>query len=79
MLRDRNCLRRDHVRPQPARLKENAMKIEEALVIVLELARQNVISQDDEFHEHARQTEACDQVEDMIVNQFGEVLNFIEE
>jgi hypothetical protein len=40
-----------------------AMKIDEAMKIVLELARQNIISEHDNAEEHARQTEACDKVE----------------
>jgi hypothetical protein len=43
-----------------------------ALQIVLELARQNIISEHDNPEEHARQVEACNVVEDMAVNQFDD-------
>lgn len=51
---------------------ENVLGIEEALQIVLDLAKQNVIDILDDDKEHARQMEAIDTVEDMAVNQFGD-------
>jgi len=48
------------------------MDIKEALQIVLDLARQNIADQLDEPSHYAKQTEACDVVEDMAVNQFGD-------
>lgn len=51
------------------------MDIKKALQIVLDLARQNIIDfdhEDDDLNaERAKQTEACNVVEDMAVNQFG--------
>lgn len=46
--------------------------LKEALQIVIDLAKQNVIDIRDEPEEHARQMEAIDMVEDMAVNQFGD-------
>lgn len=51
---------------------ENVLGIKEALQIVLDLAKQNVIDIFDDAKEHARQMEAIDTVEDMAVNQFGD-------
>jgi hypothetical protein len=52
------------------------MDIAEALQIVLDLARQNIIDfdhEDDDLNaERAKQTEAIKIVEDMAVNQFGD-------
>ena len=47
------------------------MTVEEAIEIVLELARQNIIDDIDSHHhpeEHNRQTEACDIIHDFAVN-----------
>lgn len=44
----------------------------DALQIVIELARQNIIDKRENPEEHARQTTACDMVEDIAVNQFGD-------
>lgn len=51
---------------------QDVMDIQEALQIVLDLAKQNVIEIRDDAEEHARQMEAIDTVEDMAVNQFGD-------
>lgn len=48
------------------------MDIAEALQIVLDLARQNIIDEKDLPEEHARQTAACDMVEDLAVNDYGD-------
>lgn len=48
------------------------MDIVEALQIVLSLARDNVIDPRDDSDESERQKQACDMVEDIIVNQFGD-------
>lgn len=48
------------------------MDLANALQIILDLAKQNVIDEDDQPEEHARQTEAINTVEDMAVNQFGD-------
>ncbi len=46
--------------------------IAEAFQIVLDLARQNVVDERDMPEEHARQIAACDMIEDLAVNKFGE-------
>jgi len=46
--------------------------LKEALQIVIDLAKQNVIDIRDAPEEHARQMEAIDMVEDMAVNEFGD-------
>lgn len=48
------------------------MDIAEALQIVIDLAKQNVVDEVDMPEEHARQVEAINIVEDMAVNQFGD-------
>jgi hypothetical protein len=48
------------------------MDIAEALKIVLELAKQNLISEDEMPEEYARQKEAIDIVEDLAVNEYGD-------
>jgi hypothetical protein len=48
------------------------MDIAEALQIVLDLARQNVIDQEDNPEENARQTQAIDIIEDLAVNEYGD-------
>jgi hypothetical protein len=48
------------------------MDMREALQIVLDLAKDNVIDPREDLEEHARQMEAIDTVEDMAVNQFGD-------
>jgi hypothetical protein len=44
----------------------------EALQIVIDLAKQNVIDKHDMPDEHEKQMEAIRVVEDMAVNQFGD-------
>ena len=52
---------------------ENIMiDIADALQIVLDLARQNLCDEREMPEEHKRQVEACNVVEDMAVNQFGD-------
>lgn len=48
------------------------MDITDALTIVLELAKQNVIDARDEPEMAEEQQEACKMVEDLIVNQLGD-------
>jgi hypothetical protein len=48
------------------------MDIAEALQIVLDLAKQNLISEKDLPEEYARQKEAIDIVEDLAVNEYGD-------
>jgi hypothetical protein len=48
------------------------MDIADALQIVLDLARQNIVDERDMPEEHHRQMLACGVVEDMAVNQFGD-------
>lgn len=48
------------------------MDIQEALAIVLSLARGNIISHDEMPEDYELQTLACNMVEDMAVNQFGD-------
>jgi hypothetical protein len=48
------------------------MTTAEAFQIVLDLARQNVIEDDEFADEAARQREALDIIEDIAVNQFGD-------
>jgi len=43
-----------------------------ALQVVIALARQNVIDEQDNPEEHARQVAACDIVEDLAVNEYGD-------
>lgn len=56
--------------PKPA--PTSGMDAADALQIVLDLARQNIIDDPDMEDEAARQSEACDIVEDIAVNQFGD-------
>ena len=44
----------------------------EALRIVLSLARDNIINEADDINEYNRQVEACNILEDIIVNEFGD-------
>lgn len=44
----------------------------DALQIVIDLARQNIVDKLDNPEEHERQSTACDIVEDIAVNQFGD-------
>ncbi len=48
------------------------MDVVDAFQLVLELAKQNIIDEHDNPEEHKRQTEACELVEDYIVNQLGD-------
>lgn len=48
--------------------KLNKMKLEQAIEIVLELARQNIIDDPDMQEESEKQTEATNVVEDFFVN-----------
>lgn len=48
------------------------MDTADALQIVLDLARQNVIDEKEMPEEHARQVAACDIVEDLAVNEYGD-------
>ena len=48
------------------------MDIADALQIVIDLAKQNVIDENEMPEEHERQTVAIGVVEDMAVNQFGD-------
>jgi hypothetical protein len=48
------------------------MTVADAFATVLDLARQNLISDEDMAAERARQTEACDMLEDLAVNEFGD-------
>lgn len=43
-----------------------------AFEIVLDLARQNIIDRNENPEEHARQTEACNVIEDIAVNEYGD-------
>ncbi len=49
-----------------------ALDAAEALQIVIDLARNNVVNEEELPDEHARQVEAIRVVEDMAVNQFGD-------
>jgi hypothetical protein len=51
---------------------EFKMDIAEAFQIVLDLARQNIIDEHEMPEEHARQVEACDVLEDLAVNEYGD-------
>lgn len=48
------------------------LDMKQALQLVLDLAKQNVVDIRDNAEEHARQMEAIDTVEDMAINQFGD-------
>ncbi len=48
------------------------MDLATAFQIVLDLARQNIIEERDNPEEHARQTAACDMIEDLAVNEYGD-------
>lgn len=48
------------------------MDIADALQIVIDLAKQNVVNESEMPDEHERQIEAIGIVEDMAVNQFGD-------
>jgi hypothetical protein len=48
------------------------MDLHKAFEIVLSLARQNIIDQIDMPSEHTEQREACDIVEDYVVNHLGD-------
>lgn len=48
------------------------MDVAEAFQIVLDLARQNTIDDPDMAEEAARQQEACNIVEDIAVNAYGD-------
>ncbi len=48
------------------------MDLTEAFQIVLDLARQNIIDDQDLPEENARQVDACDIVEDFVTNNFGD-------
>ena len=48
------------------------MDIATALQIVLDLARQNIIDERDLPEENARQTKACDMIEDFAVNHLDD-------
>ena len=58
--------------------RTNIVDLNGALQIVLDLARGNIIDpkdvcgDEDLERERARQIEACNTVEDMVVNQFGD-------
>ena len=44
----------------------------EAFQIVLDLARQNIIDERDNAGEHKRQLAACNIIEDVAVNEYGD-------
>jgi len=48
------------------------MRLEQAMEIVLDLARQNIVDQSDMPKEHARQHEAWDTVHDFYLNQIAD-------
>jgi hypothetical protein len=48
------------------------MDIADAFQIVLDLARQNIIDERELPEEHARQVEACNIIEDLAVNEYGD-------
>lgn len=56
----------------PSKAGTGFMDAAAALQTVLDLARQNIIGAHDNPEEHARQTAACDVIEDMAVNQLGD-------
>jgi hypothetical protein len=49
-----------------------ALDIGEAFEIVLSLARQNIIGEHDDPTAHAAQTAACEMIEDLAVNEYGD-------
>ena len=48
------------------------MDVATAFQIVLDLARQNIIDERENADEHHRQTEACNVIEDLAVNEHGD-------
>jgi len=48
------------------------MDLARAIEIVLELARENIIDIQDDADEHAAQHNACNLLEDFVVNQLGD-------
>lgn len=48
------------------------MDIAEALQLVLSLARDNILDPREDLDESVKQKQACDMVEDFIVNQLGD-------
>jgi len=58
--------------PYSSQHRGNIMDIAAAFQIVLDLAKQNVTNISDDSHEHARQMEAIDMVEDLVVNEYGD-------
>jgi hypothetical protein len=48
------------------------MDMAEALQIVLDLARQNICDEKEIPQEYIRQIEACNMVEDLAVNEYGD-------
>ncbi len=48
------------------------MDITEALEIILSLARENILDPREDLDESLKQKQACDVVEDFIVNELGD-------
>lgn len=48
------------------------MDITEALELILSLARDNILDPREDLDESAKQKQACDMVEDFIINQLGD-------
>ena len=48
------------------------MTVADAFQLVLELARQNIAPDGLNHEEHARQVEACNIIEDLAVNEYGD-------
>lgn len=65
---DSELERMEEVEISAEAIGSGTMMFGDAMQIVVELARQNVASQSEMPEEHARQIEACNEVEDFITN-----------